>query len=305
MHDRLVVELEFIVAQRALQFLQPMDLARVPRVRLLSRGVHVHVDAALLLRDVAGGVGGIHDVLDRAAAAADLHQADADADVEDLVLPHEAVIVDRPHHVIGDLPRLLQRTSDQQQRELVAADAARGVGVAHRFLDDGGHLAQHVVARGVPAGIVHHLEPIEIEVAQRVGRIPGLRRIHRLAQPPLEFAPIDETGERVVARLIGHLPGQPAQLAGVVHDHHQPERLLGIRLERGDADLDGALGRRTRGHEHRTLAHGDAAAGGQRLANGIPERAPVGLVHERGDLRERLADDLIEASGRAAPRPRC
>ena len=125
----------------------------------------MHVDSALLLRDVAGGVGGIHDVLDRSYAAADFDQADADSDVEDLVLPHEAVVVDRPHHVIGDLPRLLQRTSDQEQGELVAADSARGVRVAHRFLDDGGHLAQHVVARRVSAGIVHHLESIEIEVA--------------------------------------------------------------------------------------------------------------------------------------------
>ena len=76
-----------------------------------------------------------------------------------------------------------------------------------------------------------------------MGRIPGLRGIHRLAQPPLEFPPIDEARERIVARLVGHLPGQPAQLAGVVHDQYQPERFLGVGLERGDADLDGPLGR--------------------------------------------------------------
>ena len=94
MHDGLVIQLELVVAQGALQPLQPMDLAAVARVRLLARGIHVHVHAALLLGDVAGGIGRVHEVLDRAAAAADLDQTDADADIENLVLPDEAVIVD-------------------------------------------------------------------------------------------------------------------------------------------------------------------------------------------------------------------
>jgi len=51
----------------------------------------------------------------------DLHDTDAHADVEDLVLPDEAVVADRTHHVVRDLPCLLERATDQQQREFIAA----------------------------------------------------------------------------------------------------------------------------------------------------------------------------------------
>ena len=52
-HDGLEVQLELIVAQRALNFLQPVNLTAVPRRCFLARGVHVNVDAALFLGDVA------------------------------------------------------------------------------------------------------------------------------------------------------------------------------------------------------------------------------------------------------------
>ena len=107
-----------------------------------------------------------------------------------------------------------------------------------------GDLAQHVVAGRVAAGVVHHLEAIEIEVAQRVRRIAGLRGVHGLLQPPLELAAIDEAGERVVARLIGHLAREAAQLAGVVQTSTKPRRILAVGLQRRDADFDRALGRR-------------------------------------------------------------
>ena len=260
MHDGLEVQLEFVVAQGALQLLQPMDLAAVARVRLLARGIHVHVHAALLLGDVARRIGRVHEVLDRAAAAADLDETDAHADVEDLVLPDEAVIVDRTHHVVRDLPRLLERAPHQQQREFIAADASRRVRIAHRLLDDRGDLAQHIVAGGMPAGVVHHLEPVEIQVAQGVRRIARLSGVHRLAQPPFELAPIHETRQRIVTRLIGHLPGQAAQFAGVVHDEHEAERLLGVRLERRHADLHRAFRRGVGRNQHGAPAHGDPAS---------------------------------------------
>ena len=47
-----------------------------------------------------------------------------------------------------------------------------------------------------------------------------------------------------------------------------------------------------------------AAARGERLAHRIAERAPIGFVDERGDVREELADDLIEALAEQRLRPR-
>ena len=264
----------------------------------------MHVHAALFLGDVARGIGRVHEVLDRTAAAPDLDETDAHADVENLVLPDEAVVVDGTHHVVRDLPRLLERTAHQQQGELVAADASRGVGVAHRLFDDGGDLAQHVVAGGVPARVVHHLEPVEIQVAQGMGRIARLSGVHRLAQPALELAPVHEAGERIVTGLISHLPGQAPQFAGVVHDEHEAERFLGLRLERRHADLHRALHRGVGRYQNGAPAHGDGASRGEGLADRIAERAPVRFVDERGDVREEFADDLIEALAQAGFRPR-
>jgi len=51
-----------------------------------------------------------------------------------------------------------------------AAEAADGVGVAHRVLDEAGHLSEHAVARAVAALVVHGLEAVEVEVAQHVAR---------------------------------------------------------------------------------------------------------------------------------------
>src|SRR5258708_8936716 len=100
-----------------------MDFAAMARVRLLARRIDVHVQAALLFRDIAGGVRRIHDVLNGAAVAPDFNQSDADADVEYLVLPDEAIVVDRTHHAVGNLPRFLHRTPAHHQAELTAADA--------------------------------------------------------------------------------------------------------------------------------------------------------------------------------------
>src|SRR5258708_20724673 len=114
------------------------------RVRLLARRIDVNGQAALLCRDIAGEVGRIHDVLNGAAVAPDFNQSDADADVEYLVLPDEAIVVDRTHHAVGNLPGFLQRTAGQQQGELIAADAADPVRIAHRLLDERSNLAQHI-----------------------------------------------------------------------------------------------------------------------------------------------------------------
>src|SRR5437868_5776641 len=64
---------------------------------------------SLLLGDVAGGIRGREQLFQRAALARDLDQPDRDADVEDLVLPHEAVLAHRAGEVISDLPCLVER----------------------------------------------------------------------------------------------------------------------------------------------------------------------------------------------------
>ena len=121
--------------------------------------------------------------------------------------------------VLGDLPRLVERTAREQHRELVAADARDGVRIAHALLQQRRDLAQQVVAGDVPARVVDELEPIEIEVADDVADAFAARGVERRLEPPLELGAIDEARQRVVARLVRHLAREAAQLADVVEDH--------------------------------------------------------------------------------------
>ena len=75
-NDGLVIELEAVFLQRALQPLQPLDLAGVARKGFIARGVHGDAARALLLRHVARGVRRGEQLFERAALARDLDEAD-------------------------------------------------------------------------------------------------------------------------------------------------------------------------------------------------------------------------------------
>jgi len=70
----------------------------------------------------------------------------------------------------------------------------------------------------MPAGVVDDLEAVEIEVTQHVCRLAAPRDVGRFVEPTLEFASVHEAGQRVVCRLVRHLPVQAAQLGDVVHE---------------------------------------------------------------------------------------
>ena len=74
---------------------------------------------------------------------------------------------------------------------------------AHVRLQQSGHVAQQPVARLVTAGIVDDLELVQVDVQQRVGALAALRRQQRPVQAIVEFATVDEPGQRIVARLLG------------------------------------------------------------------------------------------------------
>ena len=82
-------------------------------------------------------------------------------------------------NVLGDLPRLVERAAGEQHRELVAADARDGVGVAHALFEQRRDLAQQIVAGDVPARVVDELEAIEIEIADDVADAFAARRVER------------------------------------------------------------------------------------------------------------------------------
>src|SRR5437868_5414269 len=181
---------------------------------------------SLLLGDVAGGIRGREQLFQRAALARDLDQPDRDADVEDLVLPHEAVLAHRAGEVISDLPCLVERAADQQRAELVAPQAPHRVAVAHRVAQELRDLAQHAVPGDVAAGVVDELEAVQVEIAQHVLPIAPVAAVDRLLETPLELAAVDQSRERIVSRLVRHLPGETAELRDVVQQHDRADELL-------------------------------------------------------------------------------
>ena len=71
------------------------------------------------------------------------------------------------------------------------------------------------------AGIVHDLELVEVEIHQDVaGGLPGTDGPQRFGEPVLEFAAIDQAGQRVVRGLVGEGALQASLVAHVVEDHH-------------------------------------------------------------------------------------
>src|SRR5690606_39639015 len=110
-------------------------LAALAREDLVPRGIDVHAASSLLLRDVARGVRRAEQRLGRRALVPHFDHPDADADIEDLVLPREAIGRERCADVLADLPCLVERTADEQHRELVAADARDRVRVANLLLE--------------------------------------------------------------------------------------------------------------------------------------------------------------------------
>ena len=284
------MQLEAVVLERRLQQLQPQDLAALAGIGLVARRVHMDV-TALVLRDVAGRIRGVQQVLDGGALDRHFDQAHADADAEDLVLPDEAVVVDRAHDVVGNLPGLLERAARQQDGELVAAEAADGVRIADRVLDERGDLPQHAVARDVAAFVVDGLEAVEVEVAQHVPRAAP-RCFQRFLEPALELAAVHQPGEGVVARLVRHHPREATQVAHVAQrDDGTVDAAIRVahgRHRQFDRTLAVACGR----DEHAAAAEAHARSRRQALPDGVTGRLAVAFVHQLDDVAERAAEDF-------------
>ena len=85
----------------------------------------------------------------------------------------------------------------QQQRELVAAEPADHVGGAHlarQRRDDG---LEHLIARGVPEGVVDRLQAIDVEHDQRAAGVIALDVGDRAMEFALEAAPVRNIQQEV------------------------------------------------------------------------------------------------------------
>ncbi len=174
-----------------------------------------------------------------------LGESDRHAYVHHAVLPNEAEVPDRLPQVLGDALSGFESAVLEEHAELVATQAGQRVGGADPGLDDAGELLEKAVAGLVAAGIVDHLELIEVEVQQHVTyAFAAAGGEQRLVEARLELAAIDQAGQRVVARLVDKRPLQPSLLADVVENHHDADQSTAAVTDRGrrvlDRDLDAA-----------------------------------------------------------------
>ncbi len=292
-NDGLVKQMEAVFLQRGLQTLQPLNLTRVARQRFVARRVNGDTTTALLLRHVACGVGGSHQLFERTALARHLDEADRRADVEDLVFPHEAVIGDDATHVVCNLTCLLQRTADQQHAELVATETRHRVAVTDCIAQKLCYFAQHAVAGQMPAGVVHDLEAIEVQVTQHVLTVAAVTAVHRFFETTFEFAAIHEAGKRIVRGLIGHLPRKSTQFRDVMEQDDGAGDLLVAVANRRGGQLDRTLRAVGFGKQQRAAAEIDRRASRQCLLYRIAEQATIGFIHQADDVFERLADRCV------------
>jgi len=119
----------------------------------------------------------------------------------------------------------------------------------------------------------------------------ALRRLDRVLKTVLELAPVHESGERIVGRLIGHLPREPRRSLTSRTAITVPE--ISPSASRS-GDTETSMSARDRHSQRRPCrgARPAPAARGQRLAHGIGERLAIALLHQVEDLEQRLAEGV-------------
>src|SRR5690606_7521261 len=177
--------------------------------------------------------------------------------------------------------------------ELVSAEPREGVPPADLRLQQRADLPQQLVAGAVAARVVDDLELVEIDVQDRVRRLPRFRALQRPLETALELAPIHELREDVVARRIRQPPVQLARLADVVkHEHAARDVAERIADRRGGA-LDVELVAVTANQEcrpHRLRGAVAAHRDGDRVLDGLARL----LVEAAEDLVDLPAHGIVE-----------
>src|SRR5450759_3348050 len=128
--------------------------------------------------------------------------ADAGPDIDALLLTAE---LERRRKRSNDFPGdgfgvLAPGDVGQDQGEFIAPDAGHRVGFAYLVPDPRGNGLQEFVAGGVPQGVVHRLELVQVEVQQRELARAAFGKTDRLTEPVVEQQPVRQAGEAVVMR---------------------------------------------------------------------------------------------------------
>ncbi len=290
--NRLHIQQQALFIQRVAQLGRPLHFTAAARKVGIAAPEQMDAIAPQVLGRVTGKVRLGQQLRGRCRAGADWHQAHAGAHGEAALPPAKAESADRAQQVMGDLRGLVRRAVGQQQAEFVAAKARQQVTAADPVLQQGGQFGQQLIAGCVAAAVVDHLELIQIHVAQGMHGIGPARLVQQFAQPVFELAPVGQTGQRVVSRLVGDLGRQAPGVGHVAkHDHRAGQgavrqmngrrRIFDVIFDPVAVQQDGG----TRQVDRRIV--GDAAQ--QRIV----DRPAAVFMHQA----KHLADRLVEGFG--------
>ena len=246
------------LARERLEHLQVRDRPCVAgallRRRTLGRALAVEHDLVLAVR-LRGHHGGLRagDQLTRVhRVLRSLGDADRDR--------HGACRVElRLTQLVGEPRRQTERVVRVARRhdhaELLAADPAEDVGVAHDLRDDIRDLAQQLVAEPVPVDVVDALEVVEVE-HEHGDRVVRARRARELGTKPLvEVTVVVEAGQRVGLREtlepradVCVVEGERSRIAEPLGQLELV--LVEARFRTEAVDVEGALDRAARDQRH-------------------------------------------------------
>ena len=189
----LVVQLELVAGEGEAQ----VALERLAR---LQPGVHAGLEeaegvAAFLLGAIERDVGVLQQPARDRAVERDQRDADAGGD-QHLVAVEVERRGERLEHAAAELLRavgLLE--TDLDDRELVAADAGDGIGLAHAGLQALGAALDQQVAGGMAQQVVDVLEAVEIDADHRRDVAAPADRRHRLLEALAEQLAVGQLGQ--------------------------------------------------------------------------------------------------------------
>jgi hypothetical protein len=90
----------------------------------------------------------------------------------------------------------------------------------------------------VTAGVIDDLELIDVQIAQGVGGLAGLGALERALDAILEFAPVHQAREQIVAGVIAQAPIELARFTDIVEHQHPAPDLAVAGADRRGGTLD-------------------------------------------------------------------
>src|SRR3954454_23293019 len=150
---------------------------------------------------VERGIGGSEEVLDASLPGRGC-DAEAGRDRDRITVRREDRDgLDRRPRPLGQAGAALGVGSRQHEHELLATPAARDVALSHGGAEGEGELLQHLVAEGMPVGVVHALEVVEIGNHDAYLVVDPRGASELRSEGLLEPPPIRQPGEAVEERL--------------------------------------------------------------------------------------------------------